>query len=365
MLGLEDSYDYKALGPNSASGSLIDLCKFAVEQKDIGLLSDKKEISEAIVLIPYADHGNSTDDGYANATRGREIYGDDAHTCYFDIDVGVLSDLLGRNYSHTSALEIVNILKTRNSEKLETNSILNLMKKMDKYILPPHLDWLHSKEIAPFAMYIIEFNHYLDREDLSNIWQGLSPKITNNAERKINSFEHDLDEKNLFHGKKIPEGTRFKIFRIKRRANADYKQITAKKHKKAKHIKEIQTKAKLKINFDDENKIITIITPGKNSITFDDKAKEISIEDQNKNTIVMSSTGIAFTSDKDIKLTAKGSITLSATSKLTLSAKQDASIEGLNVKLTAKAGLTAKGTSQAEFSSGGQTVLKGALVNIN
>jgi Rhs element Vgr protein len=131
------------------------------------------------------------------------------------------------------------------------------------------------------------------------------------------------------------------------------------------YIKEIQTKAKLKINFDDENKIITIITPGKNSITFDDKAKEISIEDQNKNTIVMSSTGIAFTSDKDIKLTAKGSIILSATSKLTLSAKQDASVEGLNVKLTAKAGLTAKGTSQAEFSSGGQTVLKGALVNIN
>lgn len=241
ILGLEDSYDYKALGPSSASGSLIDLCKFTVEQKDIGLLSDKKEISEAIVLIPYVDNGNSTDDGYANATRGREIYGGDAHTCYFDIDIGILSDLLGRDYSRTSALEIVNILKTRNSEKLETNSILNLMTKMDKYILPPHLDWLHSKEIAPFAMYIIEFNHYLDREDLSNIWQGLSPKITNNAERKINSFEHDLDEKNLFHGKKIPEGTRFKIFRIKRRANADYKQITAKKHKKAKHIKEIQT----------------------------------------------------------------------------------------------------------------------------
>jgi Rhs element Vgr protein len=130
-------------------------------------------------------------------------------------------------------------------------------------------------------------------------------------------------------------------------------------------IKEIQTKAKLKINFDDENKIITITTPGKNLITFDDKEKQISIKDQNKNTIVMSSTGIAFTSDKDIKLTAKGSIVLSATSKLTLSAKQDATIEGLNVSLKAKAGLTAKGTSKAEFSSGGQTILKGALVNIN
>jgi Rhs element Vgr protein len=130
-------------------------------------------------------------------------------------------------------------------------------------------------------------------------------------------------------------------------------------------IKEIQTKAKLKINFDDENKIITITTPGKNLITFDDKAKQISINDQNKNTIVMSSTGIAFTSDKDIKLTAKGSIILDATSKLTLTAKQDASVGGLNVKIEAKAALTAKGTSKAEFTSGGQTVLKGALVNIN
>ena len=131
------------------------------------------------------------------------------------------------------------------------------------------------------------------------------------------------------------------------------------------YIKQILTKAKLQINFDDENKIITIATPGKNSITFDDKEKQISIKDQNSNTIVMSSTGIAFTSDKDIKLTAKGSIVLDATSKLTLTAKQDASIEGLNVKIEAKAALTAKGTSQAEFSSGGQTVIKGALVNIN
>ena len=131
------------------------------------------------------------------------------------------------------------------------------------------------------------------------------------------------------------------------------------------YIKQILTKAKLQINFDDENKIITIATPGKNSITFDDKEKQISIKDQNSNTIVMSSTGIAFTSDKDIKLTAKGSIVLDATSKLTLTAKQDASIEGLIVKIEAKAALTAKGTSQAEFSSGGQTVIKGALVNIN
>lgn len=130
-------------------------------------------------------------------------------------------------------------------------------------------------------------------------------------------------------------------------------------------IKEILTKAKLKINFDDENKIITITTPGNNLITFDDKEKQISIKDQNKNTLIMSSTGIALTSDKDIKLTAKGSIILDATSKLTLTAKQDATIEGLNVAITAKAGLTAKGTSQAEFSSGGQTVVKGALVNIN
>jgi uncharacterized protein (DUF2345 family) len=121
----------------------------------------------------------------------------------------------------------------------------------------------------------------------------------------------------------------------------------------------------LKIKFDDENKIITIATPGNNSITFDDKAKQVSIKDQNNNTIIMSSTGIALTSDKDITLTAKGSIILNATSKLTLTAKQDASVQGLNVSVEAKSALTAKGASQAEFSSGGQTVLKGSLVNIN
>ena len=131
------------------------------------------------------------------------------------------------------------------------------------------------------------------------------------------------------------------------------------------YIKEIQTKAKLKINFDDQNKIISISTPGKNSITIDDKAKKISIVDQNSNSIMMDSTGITLTSAKDLKLTAKGNIVLDATSGLTLTAKQDAAISGLNVKLEAKAALTAKGTSGAQLTSSGTIVIKGGLVNIN
>lgn len=54
-----------------------------------------------------------------------------------------------------------------------------------------------------------------------------------------------------------------------------------------------------------------------------------------------------------------------ATMKLSATAKQDASLEGLNVKVQAKVGASVKGNATAELSAGGQTTVKGAMVMIN
>lgn len=52
-----------------------------------------------------------------------------------------------------------------------------------------------------------------------------------------------------------------------------------------------------------------------------------------------------------------------ATMKLSATAKQDASLEGLNVKVQAKVGASVKGNATAELSAGGQTTVKGANGN--
>ena len=79
----------------------------------------------------------------------------------------------------------------------------------------------------------------------------------------------------------------------------------------------------------------------------------------------MDSGGITLTSAKDITLKAKGNITMDATMKLSATAKQDVSLEGLNVKAQAKIGASVKGNATAELSASGQTTVKGAMVMIN
>jgi Rhs element Vgr protein len=129
--------------------------------------------------------------------------------------------------------------------------------------------------------------------------------------------------------------------------------------------KAIVTKSKLKIEFDDENKVITVITPGENKIVLSDKDKSILLQDQNSNKIEMNDGGITMSSPKDIKITADGTISIEATGKLTCKSSADVDVEGLNVNVTAQAALKGEGSASAEISSSATTTIKGAMVMIN
>ena len=112
-------------------------------------------------------------------------------------------------------------------------------------------------------------------------------------------------------------------------------------------------------------KMVKISTPGKNTVEISDDDKHIKLTDQNKNEIVMNSSGISLSSAKDITLKAKGAITMDATSKFSATAKQDVSLEGLNVNMQAKVSAAVKGNAKAELSASGQTTVKGGMVMIN
>jgi len=130
-------------------------------------------------------------------------------------------------------------------------------------------------------------------------------------------------------------------------------------------IKAIVTKSELKLEFDDEKKIITLITPGENKIVISDEDKSIVLQDQNNNKVELSPDGILLDSPKDIKITAKGKITIDAAGGVGTSSKADVKIEGLNINNNAKVGFVAKGNATAELSASGQTTVKGAMVMIN
>lgn len=137
-------------------------------------------------------------------------------------------------------------------------------------------------------------------------------------------------------------------------------EMTADNFKKA-----IITRSKLKLEFDDDKKIVTVITPGNNKIVISDEGKSILLQDQNNNKVELSPDGIALDSPKDITITAKGKISISAVGNVEVDSKADITAGGMNITHTAKTSFTAKGNASAEISASGQTTVKGSMVMIN
>lgn len=136
-------------------------------------------------------------------------------------------------------------------------------------------------------------------------------------------------------------------------------ELTAENYKKA-----LLTKAKLKLEFDDEKKVITLLTPGNNTIVINDDEKSIELKDETGNKVTLDAEGILLSSPKDIVLDAKGKITLKAVDVLSISSTADVKVKGMNVTTEADMGFTAKGVT-AEVSASAQTTVKGAMVQIN
>ena len=130
--------------------------------------------------------------------------------------------------------------------------------------------------------------------------------------------------------------------------------------------KAIITNAQLKVLFDEEKKIITLITPANNTVVISDDAKAITLTDQNSNSIKLGTDGITLTSASNVLIKAAQNITLQAQGgKLAATAAQAATVSGLSVSLTAQTEFTASGNASAALTSSGQTKVQGSLVMIN
>ena len=111
------------------------------------------------------------------------------------------------------------------------------------------------------------------------------------------------------------------------------------------------TRSKMKIEFDDGKKIMTLWTPANNLIELNEDTKSITIQDQNNNQIIMNEDGIKITSIKDIVMTAQNAITIEA--------------QQSDINITADVGnFTAMGTGGATVSTLQTLTLSGSNVII-
>jgi Rhs element Vgr protein len=131
-------------------------------------------------------------------------------------------------------------------------------------------------------------------------------------------------------------------------------------------IKAIVTKSDIRIEMNDEDKVVTVKTPGGNQFILSDKEKSVTLKDQNGNKIEMSASGITIDSSKDIIIKSGTKISLEGTSGISAKASGgDVGLEGLNINAKASVAFAAQGSATAELKSTGSTTVKGAVVMIN
>ena len=71
-------------------------------------------------------------------------------------------------------------------------TVLDMVNKMRKFVIPPSLDFVSNREIKPFSMYIFEFTHNFTKQDLADIWQNLPPELNETVETDQATISHQL-----------------------------------------------------------------------------------------------------------------------------------------------------------------------------
>ncbi len=115
------------------------------------------------------------------------------------------------------------------------------------------------------------------------------------------------------------------------------------------HEKGLVSRSEIKLLVNDDKKSLTLATPNGNTVVLSDEDGGITLEDENGNKLVLDAGGITIESAAEVSIKASG----------------DVKVEGANVSSSASAQLKAEGSAGAEISSGGSTVVKGSIVQIN
>jgi len=233
FMGLEETYPAlptgNSQGTTGYTGSLVQTCGFKSKQMEqkVGEIADRKVISEALVAIPYLEYPiTNPDSSYAKSIE-EPIY-----DRYFFTLAGQDKHDSRRIYETTkqnvlNGNEPLAGLEFQPSGTVTQTSISDLVTKLDKYVVPPNMNYDLYEDIEPFIMYILDVEHTLDKQDLADIWQGVMPKISLTAEKDSAEVKHEMAPWEFFGGKRIPKDVKWMVFKIKRKAEINYFKMTA------------------------------------------------------------------------------------------------------------------------------------------
>lgn len=204
------NYQLSALGRTTEMKDLSEHLGFSAGGTKLGRLAGKKEISEAVVAVPFISIG----------TRRKFFSLDKEKIDIYKAGLTTENEDAFRKLTNGSAQEQLG------------KSVLNQIKKMEKFVFPPSFDFINfdTDKVTPVAMYIFEFSHTLTQTDLQDIWQNLPPTIGTEMEVAEVAITHPLLKKELLgpggeggtNTIEMPEKLKWMVFKVKQRANNNY-----------------------------------------------------------------------------------------------------------------------------------------------
>jgi len=214
------------------TASLLQACGFQQNNselsKKIGEIADSRDISEALIIIPYLtgkSNGKTISFGGEFSTL---IVNDtvqvEGHS-FIKINQQIFNHQKTNLFANKPAVSLQDF--SLGVGNIQETSISRMTALMSKYVLPPNFDFLINESISPFVMYIAEFTSNLDKQDLADVWQGVMPKIAMRAEREKQIISHKNTQFDFFHGQGLPKDVKFMIFKAKKRAEINYYKMTS------------------------------------------------------------------------------------------------------------------------------------------
>ena len=192
----------------STTGSLADLVGFKKSSQKIGKIAKSQKIKEAIIAIPF----------YVDLLGREQYYEIPRET----IDYAQLL-LNGQT-------ELYNLKISQNPNLKPSQAIVDMVRKMKTYVIPPKFDFITYSTNKCFAMYIFEFFVNLNQTDIGKVWQNVAPDCAMKMVEQQDAVTHNLfqfDKENGTDMLKDLTNIQWLVFKVKQKANWNYYAKTA------------------------------------------------------------------------------------------------------------------------------------------
>ena len=219
--------EIKLSDPYERKNSLAYVCGFEPATQPIGKTSNSRKIKEAVVMIPFIDDPSFNAD-WVHTNDGFKVIGIPTYVEQrgkYELRQPIYEKrVLKRAGENANRFEY-------QTEIIHETSVTNMIDKMKEYIIPPRFDFVKNENIRPFAMYIVDFEHILNSQDLKAIWEGLQPEIAKRAVLDSSTIEHNigpyevLDDSVMGLDSDMFGKLKWLVFKAKKKAEKSYYKV--------------------------------------------------------------------------------------------------------------------------------------------